>query len=700
MSVSSTAKTDQALLADRMARFDRMRNWFTAMLTETKVEITGADTLLVGPKKLEPEKAAEMFPDGYGADNYHYPMGLKQLMELGLPGIAAKARATADTLDDDSVDKHYLLAIAGAYDAACDFVRRWADAATDAADAATGDERLRLNTIAGVCRSLSENAPQTFHEAVQLFWFAFPMRNGAITSPPGRMDIHLYPPYKAEEDRGELDAAQAQQLIDELFVKMDTVWTGDGLMNVVLAGQMPDGSDAVNAVSYMMVDTASRLPIANPQLNIRFHYGTPKEFRQKVADLQVGRTGGCTILNDELVVPAFIAEGIPADLARNYSCDGCNELQFDGEGLIAFSLTEAAKALEVVLFNGEENPLFKTFTPQAAYHYIDEVTDIHSGFRYGLRTGEFAEMTSFDQVFEAYMAQYFHQLSETIAGFADSVLEGNRNASLDLFLAGTFERCLETGLDPMRGGTRIHSYMIFSGSIPTAADSLAAIKRLVFDDKVCTAGELLQAIRDNWDGHENLRKLALAAPKFGNDDAYVDEITAEIVRRFDTYVRGFKHELDYPIWPALFCHTFNLISAYVGATPDGRRQGDPVAEHFSPVPGRAVSGPTAVINSMARSPINRMVGTAVTHVSLSRMAIGEGTKAAELMHSLVDSAMRMGLLCINFPVYDVEQMRAAQENPEQHADLIVRVWGYSEKFTMLDRRLQDHIIQRAIKMQS
>ena len=307
-------------------------------------------------------------------------------------------------------------------------------------------------------------------------------------------------------------------------------WTGDGLMNVVLSGQMPDGSDATNAVSYLMVDASSRLPIANPQLNIRFHKGTPEAFRHKVAELQLGRTGGCTILNDELVVPAFIAEGIPADLARNYSCDGCNELQFDGEGLIAFSMTEAAKALEVALFNGEENPLFETFTPQAAYHYIDEVADTRSGFAVGLRTGEFAEMTSFEQVFEAYIAQYVHQLNLSIKGFSDSVLEGNRNAALDLFLAGTFERCLETGLDPMRGGSRIHSYMIFSGSIPTAADGLAGIKKLVFDDQFCTAEELLQAIRDNWDGHENLRKLALAAPKFGNDDPYVDEIAAEIVR--------------------------------------------------------------------------------------------------------------------------------------------------------------------------
>jgi len=677
----------------------KLADWFCTMLAETPVSVDAAgEELLIGPSNMNCQAAWDKHPGVYGADGYHCPLGTKQLLALGLAGIAEAAAANAAKLT--GVEADYLSAIARCYEAACDYASAWADAAADAADAAVGDNRLRLTRITANCRALAEGPPADFHSAMQLLMFALPMRNGPHSTPPGRLDVHLQPFYAADLQRGDITPEFAQELIDELFVKMDKMGPGDGLMNLVVGGVDAEGNDATNDVSFMMVDTATRLSIASPLMNVRVHKGTPEDFRRKLTQLQLAPTGGCTVLNDEVIIPAFVAEGIPPDLARNYCCDGCNELLFDGESLIDFTMVEAAKSLEVTLFNGRECPLPEGFVPRANYHYAqEEPPEVGTGLELGYETGEFTKMTSFEEVLEAYVDQYVHQLRRVMRGFCDGIRRAAAERMTDLFFAGTFPECLATGRDPMSGGARHRTFMIFAGSLPTVADGLAAIKRVVFEDRACTPGELLAALEADWEGYESLRCRCLAAPKFGNDDPFVDEIAAELVRRYEETVRSFDHGLPYPVLPALFCHTFNLISMTVNATPDGRKRGDPVAEHFSPVPGRAVSGPTAVINSMTRAPLHRMTGTAVTHVSLSRSALGTPAQAAAIVRTLLDTALEMGLIVANFPIYDVKQMVDAQVHPERHADLMVRVWGFSDRFITLDKRLQDHLIARAVKSQ-
>ncbi|MHC4561874.1 MAG: pyruvate formate lyase family protein [Planctomycetota bacterium] len=693
--MSDTASAQQ-VDPDHAEFISRLGDWFVAMLDETPIEFEEGDSCnLVSPIRLNHDAANKLVPDTWGADGYHQSLGTKQLMELGLAGIAEMAERNAEKVK--GFNHHYLLGIARVYRRACQYCRDWADAAAEAADAAVDEGRLRLKRIESVCRSLAEGPPQSLHEAVQLAWFGMTMRNACLTSPPGRLDQYLYPFYQADLERGDITPEFAQLLIDELFVKLDQVWTGDGLMNLVIGGVDAEGNDATNEMSFMMAETATRLVLACPQMNVRVHSGTPESFRQKLTALQLAPTGGCSVLNDEVLIPAFVAEGIPVDLARNYCCDGCNELLFDGESLIHFTMVEAVKSLEVMLFNGQEIPLPEGFVPRANYHYaVDEAPEVGTGLELGYETGDFATMTSFEQAFDAYLDQYLYQLRRVMEGFTKGVRDSRTERVTDPFLAGTFRECLETGKDPQDGGVRWQSMMIFAGSLPTVADGLAAIKKVVFDDKACAPAELLDALRDDWEGHEALRKQFQAAPKFGNDDEYVDEIAAELVRRFDAEVRGFEHDLGYPVFPALFCHTFNLISMTVNATPDGRKRGDAVAEHFSPVPGRALSGPTAVINSMKRAPLDRMCGTAVTHVSLSRTALGTPAEAAVVVRNLLDTALGMGLIVVNFPIYDVEQMIDAQKNPDQHADLMVRVWGFSDRFITLDKRLQDHLIARAV----
>jgi formate C-acetyltransferase len=623
-------------------------------------------------------------------------MGTGQLLAMGLKGIADAARKNAGSASDE-VRARNLLSISRSYDRVRTYVEKHAALARTTAAAGDEQARERLMTVASNCDALAAGPPSTFHQAIQLLWFALPLRNRAGSSTLGRLDQHLYPFYRRDVDRGLLTEEFAQALVDELMTKIDRIWTGDGLMTLAVAGLRPDGTDATNDVSYMLMDAKQRLRLTNPQINVRLHARSSDAFRRRTAEMQVSRTGQCTVLNDEAIVPALIASGEPEDLARNYCCDGCNELIYDGESTIAFLIVEAVKCLELTLFNGEDCPVPEGTELRANYLLAREGNRaVSSAAVRGHRSGDFARMTTFEQVFEAFMDQYTRQLDELVECLCRTSRHQVAEMASPPFLSGTFPECLRTGADLLRGGVRRQVFMLFSGSLPTVADGLAAIKKVVFEDRAATPEELLEALRAGWVGHDALRHECMAAPKFGNDDPAVDAIAARLVDRFADHIASRKHDLPGPLHPALFCNEFNRFAMLAAATPDGRRRGEPIAEHFSPVPGRARRGPTAVINSMARSDLSRMTGVAVSHISLSRTALGTDAEAADIVLGLTAAALKMGLLVVNFPVYDVEQLRLAQQDPERYADLLVRVWGFSERFVTLDRRVQDHIIARAV----
>jgi formate C-acetyltransferase len=238
--------------------------------------------------------------------------------------------------------------------------------------------------------------------------------------------------------------------------------------------------------------------------------------------------------------------------------------------------------------------------------------------------------------------------------------------------------------------------MIFSGSIPTVADGLAAIRQVVFTDRFCTPAELLDALRANFAGRETLRQRCLAAPKFGNDDDSVDQLAARIARFFCAKVAAHRAPDGKPVWPALYNFLFNDTTRIVGATPDGRRWQGPVAEHYSPTPGRARSGPTAVIHSAAKGPLAEACGSSIFHVSLSRGMVRQDDSGTQRLMQLMRSALQLGAAVMNIAIYDAAELRRAQAHPEHHADLIVRVWGFSARFIDLCEEMQDHIIERAV----
>ena len=675
----------------RQSRADQLTTFFITAVGCTPVEIP-ASGLLAGPLHVNMAEAARKL--GYSwqwsADNLHFALNLHTLLTLGLAGIIRQAQQREAELDGEQA--HYLQAIVRCYEAVQAYALAHAAQASRLAAGAEPGDHARLERIAAICQACAERAPRSFQEALQLFWFVYVLRNQGTV---GRLDQHLYPFYQHDLLAGTLERAQALELLCELWRRMNQASVGDTLRNVMLGGQDASGADATNELSYLMLDASIAVHQPEPHLNARIHKNTPSSFLDKVAELQLLGHGQGALYNDEVLIPALVRNGVPLSLARNYANDGCSEVTIDGESTIKFVVMDAVKTLELTLFNGEENVLpgepLGRYTLQAG-----SLRSLKTALKLGYRSGDFMAMTRFEQVYDAYLDQYLYQVDLMARSLSQWIQTAQRDDVTSPLTAGTFSSVLETGCDPLRGGVAVPCYMIFSGSLATAADGLAAIKQVVYEQHACTPADLLRALRADWVGYDALRQHCLAAPKFGNDDNRVDAIAADIARRFCEFVAAYPSPTGVPFWPALFNFLFNDHAKVVGATPDGRRWQDPIGEHYSPTPGRARQGPTAVIRSAAKGPHDLACGTSVLNLSLNRTLVPNNDEGKVLLAQLCQTALGMGLAVMSTSIYDVAALRRAQREPDQYRDLIVRVWGFSARFVELAVDMQEHIIARAI----
>jgi len=676
-------------------RRDKMRglsSHFCARVATTQIYLP-PDGVLAGPVALAwvhiPEEDATRL-NPWAADNFHFAMNVELLLQRGFAGIAAEAERETATCEGEKAD--YLRAIAACYRTAMDFANEHARMAAEAATGADSNERMRLGMIATQCAAAAQRAPHTFREAVQLFWFAWNLRgHGTI----GRLDQHLWPFYRDDMEAERITREAALALMCELWEGFNRAARGDTLQNLMLGGQDRDGRDATNPLSLLMLDAALAVRQEEPHLNARLNAGTPDAFLDRLAAVQALGHGQGTIYADEVIIPALVNLGVPLTSARNYANDGCTEVTIDGESRISFVQVEALKSLELTLFNGEGNVL----PGEAKGRYILQThaeRTLYSALEFGFRSGDFATMRSFDEVYQAFIAQYLHQVGRKMAQLCDSICYEEREGVTAPFLAGTFPECLATGVDPLRGSLPVPCHIIFSGSLPTVADGLAAIKQVVFEDGFCSPAELLKALRVDWVGYPELHRRCLAAPKYGNDDDFVDLIAADLTRCFCRFVTAYPTPSGKPFWPALFNYLFNDEAKVTGATPDGRRWGEPMAEHYSPTPGRAKNGPTAVMRSAAKSPLADACGSAIFHISLTRSLVPPDESGTRLLRQLITSALALGISVMNTAIYDIEALREAQQYPDRHSDLLVRVWGFSARFIELSSDMQNHIIARTI----
>ncbi len=612
----------------------------------------------------------------------------------GFSGITADATERESTLDPlvpaDLDRRNFLRAVRETAYGIIELGRRYAEKAERLADLEPlPSRRTELLEIAGTCRRVPEFSPQTFREAIQMVWF---VQMGCILSENslalnlGRFDRYMEPFLLADIAAGRLSGEQAQELVDCLWIKLsEWVWAissntaqyfagYNSFQNLTIGGRKRDGSDGVNDVSYMCLAATAHVRLPQPGLSVRIHNGTPEPFLRAVCRLVRLGTGFPAIHNDRTGEAMLLASGLAPEDARDWNNCGCvvPHNRKVGEWTAAANVNLGA-ALEFALNDGVHRK---------------------TGARLGLPTGDAASFETFGRVKEAFFAQLSHLIrqAKVVTTLAQKV---HADTTPRPFLSSLVGGCVEKGVDLSEGGARYTIGAVLTGiGAADAANSLEAIRKLVFGKDHVAMRELLDALASDWNGCESLRARALATPKYGNDDEEVDALAREIT---DFYHNEVASDRDF--WGKPFTSAFMGISNYipmgavVGATPDGRKAGEPLTEGLSPHAGTDTHGPTAAMRSVSRVNHESHGGGTLLNIKLSPETL-ESERDLGNLAALIRGYFDLGAFHVQFNVVDAETLRDAQEHPERHGDLLVRVAGYSTRFVVLSKDVQDAIIAR------
>jgi formate C-acetyltransferase len=578
-------------------------------------------------------------------------------------------------------------------DALIRYAERHAEKARElASQAADARRRQELERIAEICTRVPANAPHDFWEALQYYWF---VHLGVTTelNPwdafcPGHLDQHLDPFYQHGLAGGTLTREEAVELLQCLWIKFDNQpappkvgvtaqesSTYTDFVQINLGGLKRDGSDGVNELSYLMLDVIATMHQVQPNPSVQLSKKNPQRFVRHAARVIREGMGKPDLFNCDLVVQELVRQGKSFEDARAGGTSGCVETgAFGKESYILTGYFNMPKVLEITLNNG---------------------VDPRSGRRIGLATGDPVDFATFDELLDAYRKQLQHFIDIKIRG--NNVIERLYARYLPApFLSLITDDCIVTGKDYHQGGARYNSNYIQGVGLGTLADALTAIRYHVFDERTLSMGELLDALRDDFEGLENerLRQLLLnRTPKYGNDDDYADAVMVDVFEAYFDAVdgrptpRGGTHRVN--MLPTT-CHVY--FGSVIGALPDGRRAGKPLSEGISPVQGADRRGPTAVLKSVAKMDHVRTGGTLLNQKFTPRLL--QDDEGLDKFVQLIRTYFKMDGHHIQFNVVDAATLRAAQENPEQYRDLIVRVAGYSDYFCDLTQALQDEIIAR------
>jgi len=550
--------------------------------------------------------------------------------------------------------------------------------------------RSELQRIARICKRVPAHAPEDFWEALQYYWF---VHLGVIIEyntwdafNPGRLDQHLYPFYKRGITEGSLTSEKTKELLHAFWIKFNnqpappkvgvtaeesSTYTDFALINT--GGVTAEGTDAVNELSYLILDVIEEMRILQPSSMVQISSETPPEFLERAIRIISTGFGQPSIFNTDAIVGELVRQGKSLEDARNGGASGCVEAgAFGKENYCLTGYFNLTKVLEITLGGG---------------------LDPRTGKRIGPSTGEAVGFGSFDELFGAFRKQLEFFVDIKIGG--NSKIERLYAEHLPApFLSLLIDDCIQTGKDYHDGGARYNTSYIQGVGIATITDVLTSIRYNVFDNPHTAMVELLDALKNDFSGFENLRQRFLnKTPKYGNDDDYADDIMRSV---FETYfeavdgkpnTRGGQYRIN--LLPTTVHVYFGKV---VGATADGRKAGEPLSEGISPVQGADRKGPTAVMNSAAKMDHTRTGGTLLNQKFTPQLLADE--KGVEKLAHLVRTYFsRMGHH-VQFNVVTAETLRKAQLKPEKHRDLIVRVAGYSDYFVDLGRELQDEIIAR------
>jgi len=631
----------------------------------------------------------------------HWTAGYEKVLKIGLIGIKQQAEERIARLDltdpEDFKKQDFLQGVLIALDAALEIGGRFAAQARElAGEESDSARKAELLKMAEICDRVPAHPARTFYEAIQSVWFVHILHalddEMATGMGPGRADQYLYPFYKHDIEEGRLTRDDAQELIDCWFMRYSqyyAVWGQNAGSygtftphtpghHLDVGGLKPDGTDAANELSYMFLEAMMHTPgMTEPTLGLLVHSKTPDDLLIKACQLTAMGGGYPMFINQDHRIECLLARNeimdgppIPLSLARQGTGAGCHELVLpDMESGFSFDLIPLANALDLMLTDGVSR---------------------RDGIQVGVKSGDPRQFQFFDEVKKAFEKQVVSMVKRAL-------IKSHGNEQLlrpKPFNSALVEDCIEKGIAKEEGGARYNVSGVQTFGRIDAANSLTAIQKLVFDDRKITMDQLCEAVENNFDGHEDIRKLCLEAPKFGNDNdtadeqvAWVSHIVNKEAKKYKSTYGGCKVVTEVPSAGYL------IAGILVGALPSGRLAGEPLGDAASPTVGTAVNGPTSVLMSAGKvNYADLNMGTTLNmRLDPTVLKNDDGIKRmADLIRVFVDQ--RVDHMQINVVHTDI--LRAAQKEPELYKDLTVKVAGYNARFVDLHKDLQETIITR------
>lgn len=616
------------------------------------------------------------------------------LFKKGFGGIIKEAKENVSNLLDTSAEdmkkKDFYNSIILTSEGIISLANRYSEKAKELAKVEDDENRKEeLLKIAEICKWVPKNPPRTFYEAIQFVWFT--QVGGIISENPlalnmGRFDQFMYPYYKSDIENNIMTKDEIQELIEALWIKLsEWVWTISAntaeffagynqFQNLTIGGKTRDGKDATNDLSYMCLKATERVKTHQPGLSVRIHQDCPSEFLEAVTHLVSKGTGFPAIHSDSAGYQMLINAGYEPEDARDWNNCGCVVPHFrkTGEWTSAVNINFTA-ALEFALNQG--------------------CSRINNE-KIGLDEKNPKSFLSYEEVEDAFYRQFDNLIKHSITA---TLLAQKLHKEIvpRPFLSSCIEECMTKGKDLVDTGAKYNLGPVLTGiGLAVTSNSLAVIKKLVFEDKIISMETLIDALNSNWEGYEDLREQAQEAPKYGNDNDYVDDIAIKMANHY--YDEGHKYK---DINGNNFNTAFMGISNYlptgkvVGATPCGRKAKEPLSEGVSPFAGSDTSTPLAAMRSAAK--LNQDVHSGGTLLNLRLNEDLVRTKRGQSnLGGMIQSFFSLGAFHVQFNTISTETLRKAQEKPEDYKDLLVRVAGYSTQFVNLSREMQDAIIAR------
>lgn len=639
------------------------------------------------------------------AGDAHLAVNYGKMLAEGLSGYEQRTRelkAALDLTDPASVDQYvFYKAVLIVIDAVRKFAKRYAKLAKElAAKEQDGKRKAEMEEMARICTKVPYEPAESFREAVQAVWFIqliLQIESNGHSLSYGRFDQYMFPYYKRDMDKGTITEAEALELLTCLWIKTLTVnkvrsqahtlsSAGSPMyQNVTIGGQTTDKQDAVNDLSFLVLKSVAQTRLTQPNLTVRYHKNLNKRFFDECVEVMKLGFGMPALNNDEIIIPSFIKWGVKEEDAYNYSAIGCVETAVPGKWgyrCTGMSYINFPRVLLCAMNNG---------------------VDMTSGKRFTKGYGYFKDMKSYDELLSAW-DKTVREMTRYSVIVENAIDKASERDVPDILCSALTDDCIGRGKTIKEGGA---VYDFISGlqvGIANMADSLAAIKKLVFEEKKITAAQLWTAILDDFRSPESRRiqdMLVNDAPKYGNDDDYVDQL---VVEAYDSYLDEIKKYPNTryqrgPIGGIRYGGT-SSISANVGqgmgtmATPDGRHAHEPLAEGCSPAHNADKNGPTAVFKSVAKLPTEKITGGVLLNQKMTPQVLAKEENKQKLEMLIAAFFNRLHGYHVQYNIVSRETLLDAQAHPEKHKDLIVRVAGYSAFFNVLSKATQDDIIGR------